>query len=222
MSNTNRFHPKPEALPDTLPVFPLQGVLLLPGRQLPLNIFEPRYLNLVFDALGRDRQIGMIQPDVMRGNEDSPALYPAGCAGRITRFNETEDGRLLINLVGVCRFRVGEELRTQRGYRMVAPAWSDYIEDLSNDTRVELERGRLQKALKAYFAVHNIEVDWDALVDMSDAVLVDFLSMNLPFEPQEKQALLEAKTTSDRANILTVLTEMAARGSESPSSQAKH
>lgn len=214
-AGSNPFHPSAENLSESLPIFPLTGVLLLPRRQLPLNIFEPRYLNMVFDALAADRTIGMIQPDPARSAGGDAVVYNVGCAGRVTRFNETDDGRLLINLTGVCRFVLVQEVAPVRGYRKVIPDWSAYLEDLEEAAAFELDRKRLEDALRAYFSVHSIQVDWDALMDMPDAALVDFLAMNLPFASQEKQALLEAQTLSARAGMLMALSEMAASGADS-------
>jgi len=202
------FDPQFENLPNVIPVFPLPGVLLLPGGMLPLNIFEPRYLAMVMGALGGDRLIGMIQPlsdDDMAGN---PPLYNTGCAGRISRFEETPDGRILISLKGICRFDIGDELPLCDGYRRVAADWAGYRGDLQLETLLCLDRGRLFPALRCYFDRYGIEADWDMLGEAPDERLVTCLSMICPFGPSEKQALLEAETLDARAEILTTLVEM--------------
>ncbi|MCP5153442.1 MAG: LON peptidase substrate-binding domain-containing protein [Ectothiorhodospiraceae bacterium] len=194
-------------LPASLPVFPLPGALLLPGQRLPLNIFEPRYLAMVLDALAADRHIGMIQPDPAGAAEGPDALYAVGCAGRITAFNETEDGRLLISLKGVCRFRVGEEIPTIRGYRRVVPSWSDFAADLVEGA-APIDIASLDPLLERYFASEGLEVDWNALRELRPSVLVDFLSVSLPFSCEEKQALLEAPDCGQRASVIKAILEM--------------
>jgi len=222
-----------EDLPKTIPVFPLTGVLLLPGGHLPLNIFEPRYLAMVDDALGsRDRLIGMIQPrepgseGMTRGGVVPPAppLYTTGCAGRLTSFRETDDGRYLIALDGICRFDMAEELPTPRGYRRAVTDFARWRADLTpapvGATVGAFDRDRLVRGLRAFFAARNISTDWDAIGETPDERLVTTLAMLCPFSPQERQALLEAPTTADRARAMTVLIEMtlAGRGDET----AKH
>jgi Lon protease-like protein len=172
-------------LPSTIPVFPLAGVLLLPRGSLPLNIFEPRYLAMTEDALATtDRLIGMIQPTEPERGDKPPSLYTVGCAGRIASFSETDDGRYLITLSGVCRFGVSEEVATMRGYRRVVPD----------------------------FARYGMSADWNAITDSPDDRLVTTLSMFCPFEPQEKQALLECATLAERSATLVALLEMGTRG----------
>lgn len=202
------FHPTLEELPETLPIFPLAGVLLLPRCQLPLNIFEPRYLNMTLDALAAEqRLIGMMQPTDPEAQE--PPVYNVGCAGRIVRFEETEDGRFLITLRGVARFRVAEELAGRRGYRLVRADWRSYARDLEDEEQEGVDRKRLLASLKSYFKLHKIEANWDAVANSHTERLVNSLAMVCPFEPQEKQALLEAKTLGDRMQVLTALVEMA-------------
>lgn len=213
----NAFTPALEDLPETLPIFPLSGVLLLPFRQLPLNIFEPRYLNMTLDALGSGRLIGMIQPTPGPQSVDPPTIYPVGCAGRITAFNETDDGRLLINLTGVCRFRFEQELELVRGYRRVRPLWQEFVTDLDEPEPFEFDTASMEPTLSAYFDVKGIKVDWKALRELPAAEMVDFLSMNLPFAPEEKQALLESVTTEDRSSIMCALIDMATRAPEDAS-----
>ncbi len=204
------FDPTYEQLPRTIPVFPLPEVLLLPRGRLPLNIFEPRYLAMVEDALAADRMIGMIQPLESGGGNGTLELYNTGCAGRICRFEETTDGRYLIALAGVCRFAVREELEPVSGYRRVAANWTEFRRDLDPATEAGLDRGRLLSALRAYFGVHGIEADWEALHEAPDERLVTCLAMICPFGASEKQALLEAPDLPARTKVLTALVEMGA------------
>lgn len=202
------FDPTYEQLPETIPVFPLPEVLLLPRGRLPLNIFEPRYLCMVEDALGGHRMIGMIQPVAAGTGEGEPDLYGTGCAGRICSFEETPDGRYLIALSGVCRFTVSEELAPESDYRRVRVDWSEYRDDLDPTPEAGLDRGRLLPALQGYFNTHGIEADWDALREAPDERLVTCLSMICPFGTSEKQALLEARDLRERTEVLTRLIEM--------------
>lgn len=206
---SNPFEPTLSQLPDELPVFPLTGVLLLPRGRLPLNIFEPRYLNMVQDALATStRLIGMIQPfePDMSG---VPPLYGIGCAGRIGSFSETEDGRLLITMTGVCRFRVREEIDERNGYRRVRPDWLEFARDFEPDDDAPVDRQRMLIALKDYFKLHGIAANWEAIEHSPDDRLITSLAMICPFEPSEKQALLEARDLAERAALMTALIEMA-------------
>lgn len=205
----NPFDPTPETLPSALPVFPLPGVLLLPRGRLPLNIFEPRYLALVEDAMAAGRLMGMIQPLDPSCRTRCPALYETGCAGRITNFSETEDGRLLITLSGLSRFRVVRELPMERGYRRVQPAWERFAGDLDGEPAAGLDRARLLAGLRPYFKAQGISANWDAIEGTPDERLVTSLAMICPFEPSEKQALLEAPDLAERARLLIALIEMA-------------
>lgn len=204
------FDPTFERLPDTIPVFPLPEVLLLPRGRLPLNIFEPRYLAMVEDALAADRMIGMIQPSPTGVPNGQPDLYTTGCAGRICRFEETDDGRYLIALSGVCRFTVVEELPLISGYRRVKADWSEFGGDLDPAPQAGLDRGRLLSALKRYFGAHGIKADWEALHEAPDERLITCLSMICPFGASEKQALLEARDLPARTEVLLALIEMGA------------
>ena len=199
----------PQSLPATLPIFPLAGVLLLPRGRLPLHIFEPRYVAMVEDALLGDRLIGMIQPFDPTSRDDAPVVYPIGCAGRITAFRDMEDGRYLITLSGLSRFRVGRELEGKHGYRRVEPLWADFIDDLREEPDRPLDRSRLLGALPCYLEEHEIVADWETIKGAPDERLVTSLAMVCPFEPNEKQALLEAPTLGERAELLTSLVEMA-------------
>jgi len=199
-----------DELPGALPVFPLADAALLPGTSLPLNIFEPRYLNMVLDAFSEDRLIGMLQPDNRFRGESPVRTFAVGCAGRITAFNETDDGRLLINLHGVCRFRIQRELPVHHGYRRMDVDWSEFAGDLQRDSPFELSRESFKEALQAFFSAHGIRIDWPALEKMTDRYVVDFLSTNLPFSSEEKQALLEAGDTTQRCQMLLTIARMAA------------
>lgn len=203
-----------ESLPAEIAVFPLSGVLLLPRGQLPLNIFESRYVAMVEDALHADRIIGMIQP--LR--PEAPALFPTGCAGRITAFEECSDGRFLVTLTGLCRFRVmREEAVRAGGYRWIAPEWGPFRGDLTAAGCLNLDRDRLTALLRAYFSHNEMTCRWDHLAQTPDERLITCLSMICPFEPEEKQALLEAPTCRDRADLFLALLEMAVKSSEGDS-----
>ena len=196
-------------LPEALPIFPLAGVLLLPRGRLPLHIFEPRYAAMVEDALVGDRMIGMIQPFDPTSRDESAPLYPIGCAGKITAFRDLEDGRYVITLTGLCRFRVGRELEGLRGYRRIVPVWDDFREDLREEPERPFDRIRLLDALPCYLEEHEIVADMATIKGAPDERLVTSLAMVCPFEPNEKQALLEAPTLNERAQLLTSLVEMA-------------
>jgi hypothetical protein len=203
---------KPGDLPRTIPVFPLAGAVLFPRSTLPLNIFEPRYLNMVDDALAGDRLIGMIQP---AANESGPhpALADIGCVGRISSFSETDDGRYLITLTGVCRFRVARELPMSAPYRKVEAAWEAYALDLSErETGGAIDRESLQQALRHYADARGFQIDWEAAGEAPAEMLVNAICAACPFERVEKQLLLEADTVADRCDTLVALLEMGAAG----------
>lgn len=202
--------PTIEELPETIPVFPLQGALLLPGGQLPLNIFEPRYLAMIDDALSSDRMIGMIQPKIREtiDAEDHPDLYEVGCLGKIASFSETPDGRYLITLVGVCRFELVEELPIMNGYRRVSAKFDRFLEDFNSASDLDIDREQLLAGLKAYLDRRNLAADWDAIGQASTAELVSAMGMICPFAPPEKQALLEAPTLDDMGKVMISLVEM--------------
>jgi uncharacterized protein len=206
-----RFEPSFEQLPSALPIFPLTGVLLLPRGQLPLNIFEERYLAMTRDALQAERMIGMIQPQDGAGDAGDPPVYRTGCAGRMTSFRETDDGRYLITLTGVARFDVARELPRDRLYRRVVPEWQPYRGDLEESVTV-IDRARLLAALKPFFQRHRIAAEWPAVEATPDQRLVTTVAMACPFVPAEKQALLEARDATERARLLTSLVEMAVHG----------
>ena len=196
-----------DALPDILPIFPLTGVLLLPRGRLPLNIFEPRYLAMFRDAMAGERLIGMIQPSGPPVREMNPAVYPMVCAGRITSFSETEDGRFLVALTGVSRFRVRQELPLLSGYRRVVVEWDEFAGDRAPD-EAGFDRSRLTQGLRTFFQQRQLQADWTAIEQAPGEHLVTSIAMMCPFAPNEKQALLEAKTLDERARLLTALIEM--------------
>ena len=202
---------KPNELPIEIPIFPLTGALLLPNGQLPLNIFEPRYVALIEDALGADRLLGMIQPRETERElvgDDSP-LFDIGCLGQITEFTDPGDGRYEIVLTGVCRFIIAHELDIHRGYRRVKTCYDSFLDDLdSGDTEIT-NRIALLAALKTYFERRNLNADWEALDEVPDPVLVTTAAMGCPMKPEEKQLLLEAKTLVNRAECLQTILEMA-------------
>lgn len=206
------FHPAFDALPTSLPIFPLQGALLLPWGKLPLNIFEPRYLAMIEECLGQGRMIGMIQPrKAYRAPGDDPVpLYSVGCAGRVTAFSENPDGRFLITLTGVIRFHIDAELPQHvRGYRVVRPTWTAFADDLSCPTFEGFDRNRLISATETFIGRHDLPLNVRLLEELGDCDLINTLAMICPFEVQEKQALLEISTFSERAEMVLALLEMA-------------
>jgi hypothetical protein len=215
-----------EDLPPTLPVFPLNGVLLLPGGTLPLNIFEPRYLEMVNDALAGDRLIGMIQPrDFENGRyQQKPDLQSVGCAGRITEFSETEDGRYEISLIGLCRFSIAEELAVTTHYRLVKPDWTPYRADYDPPPGCceGMCKDRLKDLLKEYFQLNGMNCEWTRIDEAPKEKLLTCLSMICPFGAREKQALLEAPTIKDRAELFLKLLEFAVADSSRSESGTTH
>ena len=201
----------PAELPELIPVFPLPGALLLPRGQMPLNIFEPRYLAMVDDAL-RDghRLIGMIQPDVTHSsNEDRPTLFHVGCAGRITQLAETGDGRYILELTGIARFKVVEEQTVLTAYRQCKVDYSPYRDDFTARKGEEaVDREALLVALTEFLNANNLKVDWEGIENAPNEALVNALAMMSPYGPPEKQALLEAPDLKTRAEILIAVTEM--------------
>jgi hypothetical protein len=195
-----------EDLPAELPIFPLGGVLLLPRGQLPLNIFEPRYLAMVDDAISSHRLIGMVQTTQEGG------IYSVGCAGRITSFNETHDGRNEIVLTGVCRFRIDSELAQKDGYRRVKADWSSFKKDTEPMGCLDMDRGKLKKLLKNYFGQQGMTCSWDAVDNAPDEKLITSLAMICPLSPSDKQALLEAPCCKERSKLFITLLEMEANG----------
>ena len=210
-----------ESLPARFPIFPLSGALLLPGGNLPLNIFEPRYLQMVRDALRTEQVIGMIQPREAEVGDTPPALFRTGCVGRIASCSETEDGRLEIMLSGLCRFDVARELEVDTPYRQVVGDFSRWRRDRQPESPPAELKGPLLEALKLYFERQEIEADWEAIEEAPLAGLVTSLAMVCPFEPNEKQALIEAPDLARQARLLTALMRMDALAEVSPSA-ARH
>jgi Lon protease-like protein len=196
-------------LPEIIPVFPLPGVLLLPRGTMPLNIFEPRYLAMIDDALKSSRLIGMIQPEIEGGSAVAHSLQKVGCAGRITQFSETGDGRYLVTLTGVSRFRVDEERAAATPYRLCSVDFSAYSSDLVARAGEErTNREGVIRALRAFTEARNIDMEWKGVHAAPTEALVNALAMMSPFGPREKQALLEAPDLATRAEILIAITEI--------------
>ncbi|MDE2005775.1 MAG: LON peptidase substrate-binding domain-containing protein [Rhodospirillales bacterium] len=207
-----------ESLPGTIPVFPLEGALLLPGGKLPLNIFEPRYLAMTEDALGQGRMLGMVQPDpASPATAAGPGVYRVGCLGRITSFSETGDGRYLITLTGLARFRILTEVEGARGYRRMAVDFAPYRDDpRTPEAPTGVAREALLAALRGYFARQGFDANWDAIGKLGDPMLAITLAMSCPFAPAEKQALLEAADPATRAETLLALLRMGAAAPPEP------
>lgn len=205
-------------LPDIMPVFPLSGVLLFPRWSLPLNIFEPRYLNMIDDAMSGRRIIGMIQS---HGDDRvHPSLTSTGCAGRITSYSETDDGRYLISLTGICRFGIQEELDIETPYRQVRAAWEDFAHDLVAPPESSLpDRLLLVNSLKRYTQINSMEVDWEAVEHAPMETLINALCAGCPFGTLEKQALLEAPSVAERAQTLITLLDMDVPGDDTSTLQ---
>lgn len=215
-TQSNPFDPAFEDLPDQLRIFPLSRALLLPRQELPLNIFEPRYLQMVIDSLGSGRYIGMVQPRAEAEDQAPVPVYRVGCAGRITTFQEAADGRLLIQLTGVCRYEIETEFASDTPYRIVQPNWKPFADDLSPQTEAPIGFEDLEPRLKRYAAAQQLQVQWQALKKLPSADLVNFLAIHLPFEVAEKQALIEAKDVVARADILCKAIDMGGQsGNES-------
>lgn len=191
-------------LPEVIPVFPLDGALLLPGGVLPLRIFEPRYLNMIDDAMSGARVIGMLQT-APGGGRSRPKLAGVGCAGRITSYSETGDGMYLIALTGVIRFETGEELPRLTPYRQVRPSYARFEGDLVEDSAEEFDRTEFLGLLRRYLDGKGLSIEWEAVAAAPGPALVNSLSMALPFEPAEKQALLEATDQDERRATLEAL-----------------
>ncbi len=202
-------------LPETIPIFPLPGALLLPRSRLPLHLFEPRYLAMFEDALKTShRLIGMVQPNPGKDRSDT-ALHMIGCAGRISQFSETEDGRYMITLAGVSRFRMSSEVDGFTPYRRAKVSWEGFDRDLGpEDEDHGFDRDNFMKLLERYFEARDLRTDWESLMDADDELLINSLSMLLGFEPEDKQALLEAPRLSTRRETLVTLIEYDLRGGD--------
>jgi len=207
---------RPDDLPEIIPVFPLAGALLLPHGRLPLNIFEPRYLAMIEDALAAGRVLGMMQGDASRPRgEHGTAIYSVGCLGRITSFSETEDGRFLITLSGIMRFRVLEEEEMRRGYRRMRVDYNPYHDDLSPlPAHESVPREGFLAVLRPYFQHQGMDVNWEAIEKTPEAMLVTTLSMLGPFAGAEKQALLDATLPADRTKMMLALLQLAMHGGD--------
>lgn len=228
----NPFDPAFEDLPRVIPVFPLTGILLLPEGQLPLNIFEPRYLAMVRDALADEqRMIGMVQPRVPDPSDNrgpasvvaamsQPELFITGCVGRITAFSESDDGRYMLTLSGICRFDIAEEMTLRDGYRRVLADYHRFRGDLSTQADADIDRNRLLRVVKEYFQQQDIKASWETVKATPNNRLVTSLAMTCPFGPNERQALLEAADLTALAEMVITLLEMALldSGSEGGSS----
>jgi uncharacterized protein len=209
----------PGECPGVIPLFPLNGALLLPRGQMPLNIFEPRYLQMVEDAIRGHRTIGIIQPDAEEGNGvAAPTLCRVGCLGRITQFAETGDGRILMTLTGIARFAVEEELPVTTPYRQARVTYDSFIGDFTpRNGEDQVDREALLRALKEFAAANELKIDWKGVNSAPNEALVNALSMMCPFGAREKQALLEAVDLKTRADVLVAITEIElARGGGDP------
>ncbi len=206
-------------LPSVLPIFPLEGALLLPRGQLPLNIFEPKYMAMIDTALSGDRLIGMVQPSQSADEGKSSRLQSVGCAGRITQIAESGDGRYVLTLTGVARFRITNELKSETPFRQFKVLFNEFAHDLVARTgEDEVDRAAVIQALKNFSKANRMKVDWEAIDEAPNEALVNALSMMCPFGPSEKQALLEAIDLRMRAEVLVAISEISlARDSGAPS-----
>ena len=196
-------------LPRSLPVFPLTAALLLPNGNLPLNIFEPRYLEMIDAALAGDRLIGMVQPAITGQPSTEKGLCQIGCAGRLISFSETSDGRYIISLVGICRFTIQSELETTTPFRQTMVDWSAFEDDLKPDlSNSQIDRELLLKTFRAYLDQNDMEINWEGIEEADTGMLVNALSMMSPYGAAEKQAFLEAKNVKQRADTLVAVTEI--------------
>ncbi|HEX4767111.1 MAG TPA: LON peptidase substrate-binding domain-containing protein [Lichenihabitans sp.] len=206
----NKPYRGPGDLPDVIPVFPLNGALLLPRGQLPLNIFEPRYMVMIDDAIRAERIVGMVQLSAGASEAAArPALYTMGCAGRITSFEESGDGRYLVTLTGVARYRIAEELSAITPYRQCRVDFSPFVRDFDEEAeRDEVDRDGVIRALRQFAETHRLSVDWEGIDAAPSDLLVNALAMMSPFGAKEKQALLEAPDLKTRADVLIAIAEM--------------
>lgn len=210
-----------QVLPRVIPIFPLPGVILLPRGSLPLNIFEPRYLAMTRDALAGDGVIGMIQPRDPQDAHIEPAVYPTGCLGRIEEHRDLPDGRILITLKGLCRFDVEQELEREAPYRLVTASYLRYPADVEGgETLDPAAHEHLLNILQRYLDDRQLAADWSVVRHAPDETLVNALSMICPFEPNEKQALLEAVSLSDRAHTLVTIMKFALADAGDPPASA--
>ena len=208
------FFPTFDELPDTLPIFPLEGAVVMPASDLPLNIFEPRYLTMVDWVLRHDRVIGIIQPAGGAEDEESPLgkdfdLRSVGCVGRLTTYQELDDGRQVITLTGIARFQVLEELRADTPFRLMQVGYDRFEGDFEHGRGEDaVDRERLLSVLRKYLDANRLQGDWNSIVRASSELLINALSVMSPYGPEEKQALLEASDLKSRADVLIALAEM--------------
>ena len=213
MNVTDRYRTTGD-LPSAIPVAPLQGCILLPRATLPLNVFEPRYLAMIDDVLAHDRILGIVQPAADAGRSESPAgkavpLRGVGCAGRLTGFEELPDGRMSIMLTGICRFSIAGEISTITPYRKVEADYQGFAADLRVGAgEDEIDREQLLDALRRYLQAKRLQADWKAIEETGSELLINALSLTSPYDPEEKQALLEAPSLKDRAKVLLALSQM--------------
>ena len=216
MSPTDRYR-RPADLPPRIPLFPLRGAILLPRATLPLNVFEPRYLEMLDDVMSGDRLIGIVQPDQDGGPEDdeeSPldqevGLRNVGCVGRVTSYQEVEDERLLITLTGIMRYDIIDEAETELPYRVASVSYDRYAADLNEGLgEDQVDRANLLRVLRSYLDANRLEADWSAIQRASSEFLINALCVMCPYGPEEKQALLEAEDLKRRADVLVALAEM--------------
>lgn len=208
MSTMNRYR-QPADLPKLIPLFPLSGVLLLPRTDLPLNVFEPRYVSMIEDAMKHDRIIGMIQP-LENDESEKPKLESVGCAGRITSYSESDDGRLLVTITGVCRFVQKKEIKVKTTYRQAQVNYKPFAVDFVSEIGARnVNRDQLVTAFRQYLEANNMSADWQEVAAVSTEILVNTLSLLAPYPARDKQALLEAPDLKSRADVLVALTELA-------------
>lgn len=206
------FLPRFSELPESLPIFPLSGAVVMPGVQLPLNIFEPRYLNMVQAALATDHLLGMVQPRSADASGEHPDVHRIGCAGRITSYSETNDGRIILVLTGLCRFEIAAELPLRDGYRRVRPLWQRFADDYMDETEPLDQRDAFMGSLRAFCERRSVEVPWEDIGKMADMDLVNLLCAHLPLDSEDKQALLETVDLRSRAELMRGLMDMSAHG----------
>ncbi|WP_299879748.1 LON peptidase substrate-binding domain-containing protein [uncultured Cocleimonas sp.] len=205
MSKLSPFMQHFDQLPNTLPVFPLGNAVVMPGGHLPLNIFEPRYINMLQDAMESHRLIGMIQP---RDDSPKPELYKVGCAARITRYEETNDGRLEISLTGLCRFEIKDEIVTTRGYRLIVPEWSKFAIDYEEQSEPDaVTQKSFINTLKVYFNQTDMKLDWEVLEKLDAENLLNALFYFLNLSNEDKQMLIEIDTIEQRIKAITAIFE---------------
>jgi len=207
---------RPADLPPRIPLFPLRGAILLPRATLPLNVFEPRYLEMIDNVMSGDRLIGIVQPiqDAIHDEEESPlgrsvGLRNVGCVGRVTSYQEVDDGRIVITLTGITRYQVLDEAVTDRPYRVASVSYDRFASDLSEGLgEDQVDRTNLLRVLRSYLDANRLEADWAAIQRASSEFLINALCVMCPYGPEEKQALLEAEDLKRRADVLVALAEM--------------